>query len=579
MPTDADLTVSSRARQFTREHHVVCVDDDVEFLKSLEFFLPEQINGAQSTGIWHRFHFICNPREALDLLDDLKAQAEAVAMVISDQKMPQMKGTEFLAEVKKTSADSIRVLLTGHAGMESAITAINERLLHKYLTKPIENEHDFTVSIQHLLQRFHMQRTISEQTRAIGDLYSFSNVLNAMADFQDTLDYIVSYVASALRCERVSMFLIDGGALRVAAAKGFPEEIVRATRLAIDEQAAGQVFRSRKAVLASTKDANPVLDGSSGACLSSLVGAPALYAGLASGKEPLGLISATCKEGGLGFTETDAEVVTYVANTASIAIHNHLRRLELQRSYAETKGHALALAEANERLKILDQMKTDFLTFVSHELRTPLNIISAVDLLDASADANQQAEVIRIVRAGYERLSSFIGSGLEYLDWFADGREVSSETVDVASIVRDVAAGISEFAAADVDAEIACPETPCPVRGDAQYLGDVVRILFDNALKFSHDRKRIRASVASAGGNVSLTVSDQGKGFPPELASELFQPFTIADPLHHSHGTALNLAKARAIVKAHGGQIRAESPGIGHGATFVVQLPAAPPGP
>ncbi|OGW57332.1 MAG: hypothetical protein A3D21_00970, partial [Nitrospirae bacterium RIFCSPHIGHO2_02_FULL_42_12] len=152
------------------EQHILCVDDDLDFLKSLEFFLPEQINKETMSNLWYRFLFVDNPKEALGILQEFRTTSETVAMVISDQKMPQMKGTEFLKEVGKISPDSIRVLLTGYAGLESAITAINNHLLDKYLTKPIEDERDFTLSIQHLLQKFQMQKTIAEQNRIIHNL-------------------------------------------------------------------------------------------------------------------------------------------------------------------------------------------------------------------------------------------------------------------------------------------------------------------------------------------------------------------------------------------------------------------------
>jgi signal transduction histidine kinase len=70
-----------------------------------------------------------------------------------------------------------------------------------------------------------------------------------------------------------------------------------------------------------------------------------------------------------------------------------------------------------------------------------------------------------------------------------------------------------------------------------------------------------------------LSVGDRGVGFPPELCEEILKPFTIADSLHHRSGSALNLAKANAIVIAHGGSIHAESEGEGRGATFTVRLP------
>jgi len=72
-----------------------------------------------------------------------------------------------------------------------------------------------------------------------------------------------------------------------------------------------------------------------------------------------------------------------------------------------------------------------------------------------------------------------------------------------------------------------------------------------------------------------LTITDRGQGFPSELARELFRPFTITNPLHHSRGTGLSLALASAIVETYGGTIRAESPGPGQGASFIVELPTA----
>lgn len=134
------------------EHYILCVDDDANFLKSIGFILSEKINSLQQTDPWYWFSFLDDPLQALEMLKEILEDGQSVAMVISDQKMPQMKGTDFLAEVSKLSPHSMRVLLTGYAGLESAIEAINRKILDKYLTKPIEDEKDFILSIQHLLQ-------------------------------------------------------------------------------------------------------------------------------------------------------------------------------------------------------------------------------------------------------------------------------------------------------------------------------------------------------------------------------------------------------------------------------------------
>ena len=176
----------TRAVVQATERHILCVDDDLEFLKSLEFFLPDQVN-QDAGGLWYRFVFLTDPHEALEALTELVEERESVAMLISDQKMPAMKGTEFFAQARRISAGSVRVLLTAHAGLEAAIAAINEQLLDKYLTKPIENQHDFAVSIRHLLQRFEMQQRIQAQSKVIRDLYDFANTLHTMDGLRGTL--------------------------------------------------------------------------------------------------------------------------------------------------------------------------------------------------------------------------------------------------------------------------------------------------------------------------------------------------------------------------------------------------------
>jgi signal transduction histidine kinase len=332
-------------------------------------------------------------------LHDLAEAHETVAMVICDQKMPHMKGTELLAEVKQIFRDAVRVLLTGHAGMDSAISAINERLLDRYLTKPIENEHDFLLSIRHLLQRFQMARTIEEQSRH--------------------------------------------------------------------------------------------------------------------------------------------------------------------------------LAEANSRLEILDRLKTDFLTFISHELRTPLHQMSAVELIDSNSTAKEREEMLEVIRSGYERLTEFICKGLEYFDWLARERVVSSETVDLAEVVREVARGCSELFHPETDFNLSAPKTPCLVRMDREDLVQIVQVLLDNAIRFSLAPRWIRAEVSRTSRSMVLTVRDHGIGFPSEMAREILQPFSVAYIRSHAQGSALNLARAGAVVGSHGGRILAESAGEGKGAMFTVELPLA----
>ena len=103
------------------ERCVLCLDDDQAFLKSLEFFLPEQIHKHCGGDISYRFIFLADPREALETMSELIAEGETIAMLMTDQKMPHMKGTEFLALARELAPDCTRILLTGHSGMDAAI--------------------------------------------------------------------------------------------------------------------------------------------------------------------------------------------------------------------------------------------------------------------------------------------------------------------------------------------------------------------------------------------------------------------------------------------------------------------------
>jgi len=268
--------------------------------------------------------------------------------------------------------------------------------------------------------------------------------------------------------------------------------------------------------------------------------------------------------------ELTAEVQQQL-NTPSSQLALYAR--DLKRIVDAERQKAKELAEANARLHILDRLKTDFLSFISHELRTPLNVIAAVDIFDLQSDPKEQAEIIGIIRRGYERLHEFVERGLEYFNWFAPNQADPTATTDLVQVAKCALETLPELTAANVKLQLSLPDVPCSVRGAQQHLARVVKMVLENALKFSQEEKAIQITLLQSPQQAMLTITDRGQGFPPELARELFRPFTITNPLQHSRGTGLSLALASAIVETYGGTIRAESPGPGQGASFIVKLP------
>ncbi len=552
-----------------QECFVVCVDDDAEFVKSLELFLPGRVQENAASGPSYRFLFFTNPQDALESLDEIVADSGIVAMVISDQQMPQMKGTAFLGHVRERCPEIIRVLLTGHAGLESAITAINDRLLDKYLTKPVDNEHDFTVSIVHLLQRFWMQRTIDSQRRVIGELYRFSDALNALTALQVTLDQISQFARETFGCSHASVWLIEGGEMVL---QENPVEAA-AARIRVRGADVERICDSRTARIATMADA-PGIASLPQSTRDALPVPPFLRATLLSGSEVLGVLLVGDRRSGFPFDERDEEILAYIADTASIAIYNRLQSAELACAYQESSAQALELSAANERLRLLDRLKDDFLTFVSHELRTPLTVLSAIDLLDAGGRPDQVG-IVNVLRNGYDRLKRFIETALTYRAWIVGAPAVSDEASAVATLVHAAQQQVPGLQDSKAHLNIILPAEPCLVRGSPADLTEIVRILLDNAVRFSSEEPHISIRCEASTDEVRLSVEDRGAGFAPELAEEILKPFTIADSLHHRSGSALNLAKANAIAIAHGGSIQAESEGQGRGAKFTVRLPRA----
>jgi two-component system, cell cycle response regulator len=140
--------------EISLREHIVCVDDEEGILAALRQQLSARFGGECDIAVAK------NAREALDLIDDLQHDGEEVAVVIADQIMPGMKGVELLEEVHRRSPRTVKILLTGQAGLDAVVYAINRASL-EYIPKPWD-EPDLRLTIQNLLSRFRLEREREE---------------------------------------------------------------------------------------------------------------------------------------------------------------------------------------------------------------------------------------------------------------------------------------------------------------------------------------------------------------------------------------------------------------------------------
>jgi CheY-like chemotaxis protein len=115
------------------------------------------------------------------------------------------------------------------------------------------------------------------------------------------------------------------------------------------------------------------------------------------------------------------------------------------------------------------------------------------------------------------------------------------------------------------------------VHGDATRLQQVVWNLLSNAVKYTGPGGTVSLRTKRTDGALEIRVSDTGQGIPPGFLPHVFEPFrqASAGTTRTDAGLGLGLAIVRHLVHLHGGTVRAESPGLGLGATFIVHLPAA----
>ena len=277
------------------------------------------------------------------------------------------------------------------------------------------------------------------------------------------------------------------------------------------------------------------------------------------------------------FSERTERIVAGVAAQAAVALDN-ARLYEVARKSALERD-ALLQSERAARVEAerLSRMKDEFLAMLAHELRNPLAPISS----SAALLNIQFREEPRIRQA-----SAIIGRQVKHMSRLVDDLlDVSRVTrglvtlqvdeVDLCEVVRsalDQARPLVDEKSHRVD--LVLPDGPVWVRGDATRLIQVVVNILNNAAKYTPPAGRIRIALAMGRGRAWLEVRDNGSGMPPDLLPTVFEPFSQgARTLARSQGgLGLGLALVKKLVEMHGGEVRAESPGVGLGSVFTIEL-------
>jgi len=272
------------------------------------------------------------------------------------------------------------------------------------------------------------------------------------------------------------------------------------------------------------------------------------------------------------------------------------RNTELEVQTAQVENARRELLQQTENLAIASKYKSEFLANMSHELRTPLNslLLLARSLRD-NVDGNLlpgQLESAGIIYDSGKDLLNLINEILDLSKIEAGRMELHVEACPVAEIARSLALQFAHMALSqklELNVHVA-EDAPAEVQTDPNRLGQVLKNLLGNALKFT-DKGSVTVAFERVSPDTVLTVPgltadralairivDTGIGITPEKQKIIFEAFQQADSGDQRRfgGTGLGLTISRNIAALLGGEIQLTS-ALGAGSTFTIIIPLEPP--
>ena len=401
-------------------------------------------------------------------------------------------------------------------------------------------------------------------------------VITAGQDLDAVLDTLLTRLIETWTAAETGAFLLIDPAtenLVVAASRGYEASILRGMRIGRGEAMSGRALEAGRAKQYADPGAIEAARANMTAENASLLGRAADGLGpvlsavcipMNSSETTVGVLLLENRSRAGAFPASDLPPLQALVDlTALFANYARLRQ----------DGQGLqAWAEA-------DEPRTDLISTLAHEMRTPLTSIkgysTALLLEEVSFSDETRREFLQIIDEECDVLQDLIHDLLESSTFDAGllGLEPQPVLIPrlVDSVIRDLAPRahshrfIVEF-----------PRDFPIVEADPDRIGQVLRNLLDNAVKYSPQGGLVIVRGQVAEREVMVSVADQGVGIAPEHLNRLFEKFfrVKSGPAGHVVGSGLGLPIARTIVESHGGRIWAESQ-LGEGTTLLFTIPLA----
>ncbi|MFW6359094.1 MAG: ATP-binding protein, partial [Chroococcales cyanobacterium] len=234
---------------------------------------------------------------------------------------------------------------------------------------------------------------------------------------------------------------------------------------------------------------------------------------------------------------------------------------------------------AREEAEAANRMKDEFLATLSHELRTPLNAMLGWTqlLLTKEFKPETRDRALETIHRNTKSLAQLIEDVLDVSRIIRGKLHLNVRPIELAPVIEAAIETVQPAATAkNITLETFIPPSSGNlVSGDFNRLQQVVWNLLSNAVKFTPKGGRVAVKLEIVDSSIAIRVTDTGQGIAPEFLPYVFERFRQEDSsISRSFGgLGLGLAIVRHLVELHGGNVYADSPGVGQGATFTVELP------
>lgn len=229
--------------------------------------------------------------------------------------------------------------------------------------------------------------------------------------------------------------------------------------------------------------------------------------------------------------------------------------------------------EVREGLRAVE-VKNRFMTRITHELRNTLATMktAAYCLRDGVAGPllPRQARMVEIISRNVDRQARIIDNVLDLAHFRSGKFHVRLAPLDVTDVLAEI---VQDFGLerGGPKLTVAFEGRLPPVNADADLVGQLLRNLVGNAMRYAVDEVRVTASAASPDG-VRVVVADDGPGIPASALPRIFDRYYQVSSEDRRHGLGLGLTFCRAALRAMGGEVSVESE-EGRGSVFTLRLP------